>query len=336
MSAARKTVEFYNRYFDLTDYCGFDSEKEPYSYDYMTLSPNTVTIPKILNIEIGGYLYSSNIQGVISSFEYADGQTAVSYYPLIKLLDVNVFHDRTKLQPSIFNFFKAMIEDNLVNNKDSSQNIPGLNVSIDKYSVDYSSAALNIVDNVNNIYELLVKALKKYNLCVVAELAPYDKKINMTIAIFDTYHRIKAKTPYVVYYDIFIKPENDGINKFIAVWKDDETKVLTFLKNENQEYSKFTTEYVDGENYEDFYAAALDKSYELFAYDDTSNYISITVLKDNNLYKDLKIGEIGLIEHEDKVYKAVLTKISTEGKLIEYVFGSVRLNLTDKLLLGGI
>lgn len=336
MSTARRTIEFYDRHFDLLDYCIFDSENATYEFDYMTLSPNVLTIPKILNLEIGAYLYSNNIQGVIDSFEYINGQTAISYYPLLKLLDVNVYHDRTILSASLLNFFKMLIEDNLINNSDDTQNVYGMNVSIDQHTHDHFNAALNIVDNINNIYTLLTKALKKYNLIIVSELVPSDKKINMVISICEDYHRIKAKQPYVIDYDIYIKPENNGINKFIAVWKNDETKVETFYKNSAQEYSKFTTEYIEAMEYEEFLTAAKDRANDLFAYNDTSNYISITVFKKSNLYKDFKIGEIGLIEHEDKTYQAILTKISMQSEVIEYVFGSIRLDLTDKLLLGGL
>lgn len=332
-------VEIYDRNFNLKDFSGFNYGEDDVNIDYLTVTKNVLSVGKLINAENGDFLYStSGIQGVIDSVEYSNGQTLISYKPLLSLFDVSVYFRRERLSASLIGFFETMITDTFVTNEDVSQNIPGLTVISTASVLDIKNATLNIVDDINNILTLLQKALKKYRLCVVMRLLPYEKKLEAELFINQNTREIIANKPYVIDSEIYIKPSNGGVNKIIAYWKEHEEDSISPLivkKDVAQDVSRPITKYYDGEDAESFAEKVMEDSYDMFSYDESSNYISVTIDSGSNLYGGYEIGDLSIILFEKTRYTAVLTQIITGDGVTQYVFGTIRLNLTDKLLLGG-
>lgn len=332
-------IEIYNRTFNFKDMCAYEHNSVEVNTDYLTLSSNTLTVPKLLKAQNGDYIYStSGIQGIVDSVEYSKGQTEVTYKPMHSLFDVDVYYKSSALSSSLVGFFEGMIKNTFINNEDSTQNIEGLTVECYTEN-DVKNATLNIVDNINNIFTLLQKALKKYRLYLDIDLQPYEKKIVARLKINDKTRYIIAEKPYVVDSEIYIKPSNKGINKLIGYWQgheDDSASPYIVKKDDEQTFSKSTTKYYYGEDADEFRENVKNDSYELFSYDETSNFISVTINSNSYLYSGYGIGDLGVIIYDNIRYTAILTQITTGKGLTEYVFGDIRLNLTDKLLLGGL
>ncbi|MBO5934080.1 MAG: hypothetical protein J6Q94_01190 [Clostridia bacterium] len=328
-------IRIYDRNFNKKDIASVDSDSVANKIDYLTLAPSIMTIPKIVNVGFEDYIYSDSIQGIVNSVDYIDGKTIIVFLPMLSLLDVTAFYDRGLLGSSLLDFFGNMIDSTLKSNADDSQNIPGLEILNFSTVVDVSNATLNIVDNVNNIYELAVKAFNKYRLVVDVDLQPEDKRIVVSLKINQNERYIQAKQPFVIDSEVFIQPNNQGINKLVGVWREHEPKTYTVKKSDAQDVSRPITEYFDGETEDEFQQNVKDRSYELFAYDETSNYIAVVINSDSNLYSGFSIGDLTTIRHENVEYAALLTQITKEAGLTTYIFGTIRLNLTDKLILGG-
>ncbi len=330
-----REIRIYDRNFNKKDIFGVDGDSIANKIDYLTLAPSIITVPKIVNVGFEDYIYSDSIQGVVNSVDYIDGKTTISYLPMLSLLNVDTFYDRGLLGGSLIVFFREMIDSTLRSNTDESQNIPGLEIQTYSTVADVTNATLNIVDNVNNIYELGVKAFNKYRLVIDVELQPEDERIVVSLKINQNTRYIQARPPFVIDSEVFIQPNNQGINKLVGVWREHESQTYTVKKNDSQAVSRPTTEYFDGETEAEFQQNVKNRSYDLFAYDETSNYISVVINSDSNLYSGFSIGDLTTIHHENVEYTALLTQITKEAGLTTYIFGTIRLNLTDKLIQGG-
>lgn len=328
-------LRIYDRNFIKKDIAGVDGDSVANKIDYLTLAPSTITIPKIVNVSFDDYIYSDSIQGIVNGVDYVDGKTIIVYLPMLSLLNVDTFYDRGLLGSSLLDFFSNMIDSTLKINADDSQNIPGLEIQNFSTVADVTDATLNMVDNVNNIYELAVKAFNKYRLVIDVDLQPEDKRIAVTLQINQNERYIQARQPFVVDSEVFIQPNNQGINKLVGVWREHEPQTYTVKKNDAQAVSRPTTEYFYGETEAEFQQNVKNRSYELFAYDETSNYIAVIINSDSNLYSGFSIGDLTTIRYENVEYTALLTQITKEAGLTTYIFGTIRLNLTDKLILGG-
>lgn len=328
-------LRIYDRNFNKKDIASVDGDSVANKIDYLTLAPSTITIPKIVNVGFEDYIYSDSIQGIVNGVDYVDGKTIIAYLPMLSLLDIKTFHDKSQLSGSLLSYFNDMIENALRSNADESQNIPGLVILDYSGIADVTNATLNIVDNVNNIYELAVKAFNKYRLVIDVDLQPEDERIAVTLQINQNERYIQAKRPFVIDSEVFIQPNNQGVNKLVGVWREHEPQIYTVKKNDSQAISRPTTEYFDGETEAEFQQNVKNRSYELFAYDETSNYIAVVINSDSNLYSGFSIGDLATIRYENVEYTALLTQITKEAGLTTYIFGTIRLNLTDKLILGG-
>lgn len=355
MSSVLSKLEIFDKNFNLKDYAAFDLSQFDINFDMLTLASNSVTLSKTLDVESGDYIYcTQGLQGIVDNVDYQDGQTTITFLPLLSYFDVSIFMAIYSFKPvtdngekiSMLEAFEKIININFGSSQtDVSQQIKGLNIEVDKNNGDIENAALYIVSNINNFYEIIKKAFSKYRFICDFDLQPYDKKIVLTLKLSNTSVQINAEQPFVVSQEIFIKPSNNGINKFIAYWDGhlgEDGSILTYKKDQNQEYSKVTTESIQADEYIDFVEAAANRAYELFNTDelssvevDISNYITVTVIDGGGLYQDLQVGDYGTIYYKNKTYKAVLTAITKGNGVIKYTFGNIRIDLTDILILGG-
>ena len=324
-----------------------------YEFDYMALANNTLTAAGHLDTERKDYIliHEGNgiIQGIVTAVEYSATETKVKYKDLLSIIDIEVYKDRKQLAAmTAERFLGAMVEENFVNNSDLEQNIKGLSV---EYASETEGATLNLKDNLNNIYDVGLKAFRKYGIVIGMELDVMKKSIVCRIGIPQLDNRvIEADLKNIISTKITLKDDSESINKVIVVGEyDDEdsehygqtitrTYYLDGTTGETTQEPQsrilpvvfsYSVMSVDPETFE---ADAYDEAYDQMYEEEQDNEIEIEIRRDEPLYppESYAIGQPCTILKNGAMYRTIYTgrKINQNVTLL---FGLARVAYTKNI-----
>jgi hypothetical protein len=241
-------LKIFGRNFALKDYCPVDDPQ--LQFDYLTLDSVSVVVPKQLDADRDDYATVDGFDGVIRSVKLDEGSTVLTIAPLLSLFDVALYYPKPDLaETAIEDYFKAVINAHFVNNADTVQNIPGLTVAARTGTL----GAINADPFVNNLYELAVEALNKYNIVIDLSLNAQTKKVNCVIAANQTPVKyIKADLPNIIEQTFTLRDEYGKCNKFTAVDGSGLEQPYTIYADGYEAPCVPATEYIDGNTPEVF------------------------------------------------------------------------------------
>ncbi len=324
-----------------------------YEIDYMSINRNDLTVPGLFDVHKRNYIQIRTdqevLQGIIVAVDHGTAETKLKYASLISILDVDVYKDR-KVSVSITpeEFLATIITETFVESSDKFQNIPGLQVECCSATTD---AALNLKDNIHNIYDLVLKFFRKYGITVTLQFDVMKKRmvcwIQKEICKGKT---IEADLKNVLDVNIIMKEDDESVNKVIIIGEYDEEnpnygKILTrtyYLDKATGITTQTPSEralpvvfqykviQVDEETFED---DAFSEAYDLIYHEEYDNSIKIKVGKNDPLYRvaDFQIGQSCIILKDGHKYPSIFTGYIVEPSAVTLLFGMVRVEYTKKL-----
>ncbi len=345
------SIEVYDR--DL-NFKGF-SEVIEYSvnFDYLTLEKSEVKVIKgsssfrkgdfIRLMKVGSS--KSIIDGCIIAVTEQKHYITYEFKHLLSLLDVDVSFNRDDSKTKTLERFTADIIENIYkNNDDDLQNIP---VDVNIKSAGIFNSALNLKDNIHNLYEIIIKSFDKYNIIIESYINIANKKIIFEIdEINSSKLNLEMNLPNILDSYFMLKDNQDSINKITLVNKDNEEQQVTYyLLDDNSitedknhvnriTHVNFTYEYIQSSD--DFSEQAHQSAVDRLKKVKYNNLIEIVTLTNNRIIdvSNLKIGQIFNIITDNQTIESILTGYETisESK-IKLIFGKLRIDLTKILKL---
>lgn len=343
-------VEIFKRDFSFLSKAVIEEQK--IEFDYMSIENNELKVPGYLEAYKKSFVQitteEARIQGVIDSVEYTAKETKIKYKVLLSIIDVEVYKDRTALSDlSAEQFLGEMIEETFVNNPDELQNILGLAV---EYLSETTGAALNLTENIHNIYELSLKVFRKYGIVVEMEFDATQKSLVCRIGKRELETKtIEAELKNVLEASVVLKDDDESVNKVVIIGEYNEddplfgqTLARTFyLDKATGETTQTPTERVepvvfrykvltiDAETFEE---DAYEEAYDLTYKEECDNSIKIKVGKADPLYQisGFEIGQPCVVIKKGVRYATIFTGW-TRDKVITLLFGLARVEYTKKI-----
>ena len=327
-------------------------EKQKYEFDYMALGTNELSANGYLEAYKRNYIQIKSgtgcIQGIITGVEYKKLETRIQYRPLLSILDTEVYRERSELlRTSAEKFIGEMLESNFATNEDTLQNIPGLRI---EYGSETLEAALNLTDNIHNIYELALRAFRKYGIVISMELSVMGKSLVCRIGKPELPEKtIEAELKNILDADISLKETDDVVNKVIVVGEYSEENVAygqikerTFYLDTSTGLPSSTPEKrcepvvfqykvitIDEETFED---DAYEAAAEILYQEEYDNAIKIKVRDSDPLYSSEKfrIGQPCTVLKNGVAYRTVFTRW-TWNQTVTLLLGIKRTEYTKKM-----
>lgn len=317
-------------------------ESPEIQFDYLTLEKTSIKAVKI-DAKKGDFVSVSDqngkvvYQGIVDDVNYDKSGVTIAAQPLLSIFDADVYFQRSQ-SSKIEQFIAGIITDNFVNSDDDLQNISGLTVT----TTTETSGALNLKDNIHNLYEIITKALTAYGIVVTVSLDPQKKALKATIGKVNTQAVVEADLKSVIEKNIIIGDSYGQLNKVIIYNKADETQKVTYYLHQDGKIDTDDTERItpvffanqfletDGE----FATAAYQKAYDVLSPQKYDNMIEITVRNNCSVIDAyMEIGTEATVLDGDKSYGTILTGISRTSETTKLTFGVVRADLTKILIL---
>lgn len=328
------------------------AERQKYEYDYMSLGTNELSVPGYLEAYKRNYIQiragEHCIQGVITEVEYKKLETRIRYRPLLSILDTDGYRERSELsKTSAERFLGELIEDNFVTNADKLQNIPGLRV---EYESETLEAALNLTDNIHNIYDLALRAFRKYGIVCSMELNVMKKSLVCRIGVPELPTRtIEGELKNILDVEVSLKEYDDAVNKVIVIGEYSEDSEhygeteerIFYLDDSTGETStapvkrcepvvfQYKVIQIDEETFEDdAREAAVDAMYR----EKYDNAIKVKVMQQDPLYRpwSYQIGQPCTVRKNGVAYQTVFTGW-TWNQTVTLLFGVRRKEYTKNL-----
>lgn len=324
-----------------------------YEMDYMSVGNSELTIPGLFNVDKQNYIQIRTpygiLQGIITVVEHGATETKLKYTPLLSILDVDVYKDRKVLAlMTLEDFLASMIAENFVENPDDFQNIPGFQIECCSST---ENAAMNLKDNIHNIYDLALKAFRKYSIVITITLDVMRKSIICRIGRQTCGSRtIEGNLRNVLDVNIIIKNDDESVNKVVIVGEYDEespnhgkTVIKTYYRDKMTGLTTQTPEervvpvvfrykiiQIDEETFEE---DAFGEAYDLIYQEEFDNAIKVKVGKNDALYKidKFQIGQPCVILKDGKRYPSIFTGYIAEISSVTLLFGMVRVEYTKRI-----
>lgn len=327
-------------------------KQQKYGFDYMSPENSTLIVPKNFEVYKNNYIRllhdSGEFQGIVTAVEHKSKETKIQYKPLLSLFDVEVYKDRNELKDmSVEEFVADMIRENFAANEDSEQNVPGM--TIEKVS-ETMNGALNLKDNMHNIYDIILSAFRKYEILVSAKLDFMKKTFTVTIGQRKYEQKtIEGDLKNVLEVNVTMKEADESVNKAIIIGTYSEESELAG-KTEKRTF------YLDGEtgkiveaplqrvlpvvfryktieiNTETFEEDAYQEAYDLIYQEKYDNEIKIKLSRNDPLYnvKKFEVGQTCRIIKSGILYSTVFTGYIIDNT-VTLIFGMIRIEYTKKL-----
>jgi hypothetical protein len=303
-------------------------------------------VPKV-DIKKGDYVHVTDFRGNVKYQGIADDVVInkstcnISMTPLLSIFDVNVVFDRTYLATGTLEQFIAdIITDTFISNADTLQNIPGLSVSVTSSTY---GASLDLDSNVGELYSIITSALSAHGVLVSVVLDPQEKEINVTIGkVSADSVVIEADLDNVIDRNFVIGDSTAGVNKLTLINQDDETESVTYYlhtdgtvntTDEDRVTPVFAdVAYITGK---DFAEKAEGRAVKVLTPQRYNNLIELLYVKADKLLDvdALGIGTPVQVLSEGNAYYSILTGYESSEDTKKLIFGVVRVELTDKLML---
>lgn len=327
-------------------------KKQKYEYDYMSLDNNSLVIPGTFKACKNNYIRimsdDGEFQGIITAVENKTKETKIQYKVLLSILDVDVYKDRTALKGmTVESFIGEMIEENFVTNEDELQNIPGF--IIEKTS-ETSNGALNLKDDIHNIYDLIISAFRKYEIVVDMKLDFMKRCIKCTIGKRSFKQKtIEGDLKNVLEVNITKKDDSESVNKAVIIGSYSEESELFgqtvarmfYLDKQTGEITQnpllravpvvFRYKIIEIKE-ETFEEDAYQEAYDLIYQEKYDNEIKVKLTKNDSLHKvrDFGIGQTCVIIKNGTSYETVFTGYIMD-EVVTLFFGMIRVEYTKNL-----
>lgn len=311
-----------------------------YSFDYLDIEKNDIKSKNIDAVKGDFVRITANdfeICGIISDVNRNQDDVEIQYKPISKLFDINVMitDERTNVEDTIADLFA----DYYIRNSDVLQTLDIVRVTTE------SSTSGSIVENVgiNNMLDLVIEALTKYDIVCRFSLDPQNKMLTLAIgkqkaAAFT----IEADLPNVTDKVLTIKEASESLNKVTIFNETDLTESVTYYKGEDDTVSMTPSSRivpvvgdvvtVKPNNNVTFAEQAEKKAVAMLKPSKYDNLIEIECMTGDELIMPLtrQIGQECRVIHDGKVYETILTGIVINNKT-RLIFGAIRLELTKML-----
>lgn len=327
-------VEIYNRDFTLDTWALCNEPS--YRFDYLTLEEWAITAIGVLNPKRGNYVQvvegnEVKYEGVITNSETGtdEGLTTLFVRPLLSLLDFDVYlptiQDNSLVEYLLSNFIYWGRRDNA----EPSANLQGLVV------VTTTSTAGEIEtsgDNIINLWNCAVQALKKYKIVIRASLLTAQGQIRFEIGKMNASAYIEADLPNIISKTFSLQDNNGNPNCCLVANKNDASEYLWFA-NETDNNGIWKVAEIELKDGEDFEEKATAKAQSIIIPAEFDNSIEITVQENDKIVPLTAIGTSVDIITDGRSIPSVLTAIAVENHIKTLTFGAIRLDLTRQLIL---
>lgn len=319
-------------------------EQPEIEFDYLTIQKTQVTC-KSITASKGDFAHITDstgavvYQGIVDDTDTKKNAVTLQLQPLLSLFDTDIYFDRTQ-SAHVENFLKSAIIANFSESGDTEQNINGLTVE----TTSDTRGALNLKDNIHNLYEIMVSALTKHGIVVNAELRPQRKQLAVTIGKQTATATIEADLPAIVEKSIIIGDSYGQLNKLTLVNEDNEAEQATYYLQQSGSVSTSNTnritpvffgfDFVSVGTDETFSDAAYAKAYDKLAAQKYDNLIEVTAETGSGILPpSLALGTEITVRSGGDVYQTILTGYSRTERLTTLTMGCVRADLTKRLIL---
>lgn len=256
------------------------------------------------------------------------------------LFDTNL-QGSTALETVIANIITA----NWISNSDTLQNIPGLSVTTSSSTVSWGMNLKSDTEGMHHciidFYDVLIRrALEEYGIAIQTSVDFSTDSIALTIGKVTGTQTIEADLPNVFGKTFLINESSKNTNKLDVYDTTNYTTVITYYKHTDGTYSTSNSDRVypvmrevqgaEAEEGGTFAQAAASAAASVFGEVTYNNLIEITCLWDDELIqpKNLKIGSLVSVIHEDVSYASIMTGYKLSNNVITLIFGSIRADLT--------
>ena len=324
-------VECYRRDYSLR--CWGQAVYTGFSYDYLTLETSTVTSVRKIYPGKGDFIKlvtaETTYDGVISDIDNSGPNTVITMKPLESIFDVNIYRDRNGLKEmSLENFLKALIEDARVSNADTGANIPGIRFEIKS---ETNNATLCLQDNILEIWNIAVKALKKYGVIILAKLE--INGILVKIGTVDDSITIEADGKNIISKSFSLQDDFGKTNTCLIINKKNENQQARFYSEDYAPPSVWEFKYVECEEAA-FTEEAEKAASDLLSVSEFNNLIEIEVRQEDRIVTNRNVGCHAIIISKNMAIPSILTGYELyQNGIVKLVFGAVRLDLSKILLI---
>ena len=337
------------------------------SFDYLTLDASDISVvnsDEDTGINPGDYVRVIELEdgkcvfcGIVQSVEWSRRTRSVmtvSAVPLLTLLDVPLFRvDWTTEGETLEQFLSHAVADVYQNSGDPCQNLSGLEICTSGETAEWSLPTLEDAHDSGdsaqsiNLWDLFLDAFEKYEIAAEMELLPQEKAIRLELKTVTEEVTIEADADYILDKSIVIGSDYGEVNKMIYYHSSaPEEQMVCYLYSDGTigtdaehelritpvvwNYSGITPEKEDG-----FLQAAEEAAENYFTGTRYRNEIKLTFAGQNRLLQPetLKIGTTADIISGGRHYRSILSGWELSGRKTVLVFGSVREELTKKMIL---
>lgn len=321
-------MNFFDKQYNVVDFGFIDLSNEEIAEDYLSLSSNIFTFPKILNIMQGHFAICGEFQGVVTSVAYIDDKTEVTIAPLLSLLDVDILYPTS--ESDVILMLTSLI--NRAYGSDVTTRLTGILIEDNTTQSYFDSSFVEAeLPAVVNIYDLIIKLFKQYEVYINIEINIVAKTITFSFNRNAVQVIARLEKPIVLDYELVISAQSKGITTVFCIWSEQPNTIISnYALEKKTALGKPHYIFVSAETEEEFERLADIQSDEITSIDG-DNYITATVEVDSLVFPPLNIGKRVKLLHRGVAYDTVVTKKVSQGGAVTYTFGNVRLNLTDIL-----
>lgn len=362
-------VEIFDQEFALVAHTNIDTVQ--INEDYLAPEANTITMLSDAEIKPNQYIRlvrdDFDLFGIIT--EIADGMDDknlmdVSFMPFSSLLNVQILFDTTlqggsvPLETVLQNYVAAY----LIENDDTAQNVPGLSISSESTTNDWTFEILpdeeydeetgfgGVYAVLNLYYDLFVPAFLKYDVKFDIEINPQAKTIVATIGKEPGQQFIEADLPNIFDKTIITKSTQQTVNKLVIYNTQDYTESIIYYLHADYSYDTTDADRITPVVYEiattaptegdgtpedpgtTFAEEAQIVADGMFANIEFENLIELCMMNDDEMIQpaSMRIGQTVTVLSNGTEYNSVLTGRQT-GETTKLIFGFIRLELTKQI-----
>ena len=342
-------IEIFDRDFNYVSSAQVDEIE--YSYDYLSISVNTLTFPMgMITAQIGNYIHISNgkhfVDGIISDVSESDTFT-IKYKSFLSLFDHKVYANDSLLSGmSMEEWLANIIKSEFVTSSDTFNVIPGLIIDIKTHT---NNTYLGLDKKIKNLYELIRQCFLKYQIVLTFSIDITQKQITLSISneISSKQDKtIEMHLPNIFNKKISFNSKRTTINKITIVNQDNETESVTYYMGKDNLISQHVPNslriypvvsdmvFCSAKDDKTFASVAYEKASAELKKDEYNNLVEATVLSNDLLVEPdtWQIGQRTLIKPKPEAgFYSILTGIKFKNSLVTLIFGSNRYNMTSIL-----
>ena len=362
-------VEIFDQAFALVAHTNVDTVQ--INEDYLAPEANTISMLSDAEIKPNQYIRlvrdDFDLFGIIT--EIADGMDDknlmdVSFMPFSSLLNVQILFDTTFQGGSVplETVLQNYVASYLIENDDTAQNVPGLSISSESTTNDWTFEILpdeeydeetgfgGVYAVINLYYDLFVPAFLKYDVKFDIEINPQAKTITATIGKESGQQFIEADLPNVFDKTIITKSTQQTVNKLVIYNTQDYTESIIYYLHTDYSYDTTDADRITPVVYEiattaptegdgtpedpgtTFAEEAQIVADGMFANIEFENLIELCMMNDDEMIQpaSMKIGQTVTVLSNGTEYNSVLTGRQT-GETTKLIFGFIRLELTKQI-----